>query len=49
MKAATPNPRIVAIADGMLGRDGRMVRAIHAIGRGEDAYEGTPFALSIDR
>lgn len=47
--SATPNPRIVAIADAMLGRDGRMVRAIHAIGRGEDAYEGTPFALSIDR
>lgn len=47
--SATPNPRIIAIADSMLARDGRMVRAIHAIGRGEDAYEGTPFALPIDR
>lgn len=47
--SATPNVRIVAIADAMLGRGGRMVEAIHAIGRGEDAYEGTPFALPIDR
>lgn len=44
---ATPNPRIVALADAILGRDGRMVSAIAAIGRGADCYEGTPFTLEI--
>ncbi|MFO1167888.1 MAG: tyrosine phosphatase family protein [Rhodoblastus sp.] len=44
---ATPNPRFVAIADEMLGRNGRMVAAISAIGRGEDCFEGTPFALPL--
>ncbi len=40
---ATPNRRIVAFADDILGRQGRMVDAIDAIGRGEDAYEGIIF------
>ena len=40
---ATPNRRIVAFADDILGRQGRMVEAIDAIGRGEDAYEGVIF------
>ena len=44
---ATPNPRLVAIADGLLGRDGRMVDAVAAIGRGEMAVEGVPFALPL--
>ncbi|MGU3494666.1 tyrosine phosphatase family protein [Xanthobacteraceae bacterium A53D] len=46
--SATPNARIVALADTALGREGRMVRAIAAIGRGADAFEGEPFALQID-
>jgi predicted protein tyrosine phosphatase len=46
--SATPNPRLVAIADSLLGRQNRMVEAIREIGRGADAYEGTPFALKID-
>ncbi|MER8368212.1 tyrosine phosphatase family protein [Mesorhizobium sp. M0991] len=45
---ATPNPRLIAIADALLERDGRMSRAIEAIGRGAEAFEGTPFALKID-
>jgi predicted protein tyrosine phosphatase len=45
---ATPNLRIVTIADRLLGRDGRMVRAIEGIGRGRDAYEGTPFRLDLE-
>jgi predicted protein tyrosine phosphatase len=45
--SATPNPRLIAIADSMLGRDGRMVAAIAAIGRGADAFEGTPFCLPL--
>jgi predicted protein tyrosine phosphatase len=45
---ATPNARIVSLADGVLGRDGRMVAAIDAIGRGEMAYEGVPFRLDLE-
>lgn len=45
--SATPNARLVAVADGLLGRDGRMSAAIARIGRGADAFEGTPFALGI--
>jgi predicted protein tyrosine phosphatase len=46
--SATPNPRLIALADQILGRSGRMTEAIKAIGRGADAFEGTPFALRID-
>lgn len=46
--SATPNARLIALADDLLGRRGRMVDAIRAIGRGCDAFEGTPFALAID-
>ncbi|NGN40828.1 protein tyrosine phosphatase [Mesorhizobium sp. CGMCC 1.15528] len=45
--SATPNPRLIAVADDILGRGGRMVDAIRAIGRGADAFEGTPFGLSL--
>ncbi|GJD33475.1 tyrosine phosphatase family protein [Methylobacterium aerolatum] len=45
--SATPNPRLVAIADGLLGRSGRMVAAIAAIGRGAEAFEGVPFTLAL--
>ena len=44
---ATPNARLVALADAELGRNGRMIRAIERIGRGEDAFEGTPFFLPL--
>lgn len=46
--SATPNPRLVALADSVLGRGGRMVEAVRSIGRGADAFEGTPFVLAID-
>jgi predicted protein tyrosine phosphatase len=46
--SATPNPRLIAVADTLLGREGRMISAIEAIGRGADAFEGTPFVLTID-
>jgi predicted protein tyrosine phosphatase len=45
---ATPNPRIVSLADRMLGREGRMVAAIDSIGRGEMAYEADPFRLDLE-
>jgi predicted protein tyrosine phosphatase len=44
---ATPNRRLVAIADGLLDRRGRMIDAIDTIGRGEDCFEGIPFALDL--
>jgi predicted protein tyrosine phosphatase len=46
--AATPNARFVALADEILGRDGRMVRAVERIGRGAEALEGPVFALRLD-
>lgn len=45
--SATPNTLIVEIADAQLRRQGRMVAAIRAIGRGADAFEGTPFRLGL--
>jgi predicted protein tyrosine phosphatase len=45
---ATPNKRIVEIADRLLGREGRMIQAIEAIGRGIEAYEGHPFRLDLE-
>ncbi len=45
--SATPNGRLVALADAALGRRGRMVRAIERIGRGADAFEGTPFTMPL--
>jgi len=45
---ATPNVRLVARADELLGREGRMVRAVQAIGRGVDCFEGTVFSLALD-
>lgn len=44
---ATPNPRLIAVADHILGRNGRMVSAITAIGRGADCFEGVPFGLEV--
>jgi predicted protein tyrosine phosphatase len=44
---ATPNARIVALADQALGRNGRMVQAIQEIGPGQSAYEGNPFRLDL--
>ncbi len=43
--SATPNRLIVSYADALLGRNGRMSRAIEKIGRGENAYLGKPFIL----
>ncbi|MBE7185701.1 MAG: protein tyrosine phosphatase [Methylobacterium mesophilicum] len=42
--SATPNPYLIRLADALLGRDGRMVHAVERIGRGAEAFEGTPFA-----
>lgn len=42
---AAPNRLMVAIADDTLGRRGRMVDAVRAIGEGKPALSGTPFSL----
>lgn len=47
--SAWPNRRFIAMADAELGRAGRMVRAIEAIGDGHNWYdigEATPFIIA---
>ena len=44
---AQPNARIVSIADRLLKRQGRMVRAVEAIGPGEATTEGHPFRIDL--
>jgi predicted protein tyrosine phosphatase len=45
---ATPNIRIVSIADRLLGRGGRMTAAIETIGHGLMTSEATPFRLDLE-
>ena len=47
-RTAQPNARIVTIADRLLKRDGRMVRAVEQIGPGDMAMEGHPFRLDLE-
>jgi predicted protein tyrosine phosphatase len=47
-ETATPNMRIVSLADRVLGRNGRMTAAIETIGRGTVAIEGNPFRLDLE-
>jgi predicted protein tyrosine phosphatase len=44
---ATPNARLIAIGDDMLGRKGRLVAAVKEIGRGADADGNAPFILPL--
>ena len=44
---ATPNPLLVALADAALERDGRMIAAIAAIGRGAETFEGALFEFPL--
>jgi predicted protein tyrosine phosphatase len=45
--SATPNKRLVAVADRLLQRQGRMIEAVASIGRGADCFEGAPFAMEL--
>ncbi len=47
--AATPNRRMIEFADELLGRRGRMVAAVDAIGPGENAYEGIIVRWQVTR
>ena len=47
--SAYPNRRIVALADDILGRRGRMLEAVEAMGGNGFPVEGVPFDLSLRR
>lgn len=42
----TPNSRLIEIGDHLLSRNGRLVAAVKAIGRGADANGNVPFVFS---
>lgn len=46
--AASPNPLMVQFADDLLGRGGRMVDAVRAIGPGRYSWPNPAFALPLD-
>ena len=45
---ASPNRLIVGLADKALGREGRMLRALDAIGPGTMLAEGQPFRIDLE-
>lgn len=45
---ANPNRLIVSLADKALGRDGRMLRALDAIGPASMMVEGRPFRVELE-
>lgn len=44
---ATPNARIIEIGDRLLGRNGALVSAVKAIGRGADTDGNVPFVFPL--
>ncbi len=48
-ETACPNRLFIALADKMLGRDGRMITAVGRMGRGTPADECSPFGLPAVR
>ena len=44
---ATPNTRLIEIADGLMGREGRLIEAVRVIGRGAEFVGEKPFVLSF--
>ncbi|WFS01829.1 tyrosine phosphatase family protein [Rhizobium tumorigenes] len=45
---ATPNSRLVAFGDQLLGRQGRLVAAVKSAGRGADSDGNRPFVLPLN-
>ncbi len=45
---AMPNVMLVGHADRILGRKGRMIAAVEALGPGKPALEGEPFRLDLE-
>lgn len=46
---ASPNTRLVEIGDALLGREGRLVAAVKAIGRGAEFSGEKPFSLHFGK
>ncbi|OQP85656.1 protein tyrosine phosphatase [Rhizobium rhizosphaerae] len=44
---ATPNARLIELGDAALGREGRLVAAVEALGRGAEADGNAPFLLPV--
>lgn len=44
----TPNARLIAFGDEMLGRKGRLAAAVKKAGRGADSDGNLPFVLTLD-
>ena len=44
---ATPNTRLIEIGDRLLNRNGRLVAAVKAIGRGADSNGNMPFVMAL--
>jgi predicted protein tyrosine phosphatase len=47
-KTAAPNIMLVGHADRILGRKGRMIAAVEALGPGLPSLEGHPFRLDLE-
>lgn len=45
--SATPNKRLIKLADDYFGSEGRMIDSIENIGRGADAFEGNIFSIAV--
>lgn len=45
--SATPNMRLIKLADKYFNSEGRMISAIEKIGRGSDAFEGNIFIMPV--
>jgi predicted protein tyrosine phosphatase len=45
--SATPNRHMTALADTLLRRNGRMIAAVDAIGRGAECFEGEIFCMEM--
>jgi predicted protein tyrosine phosphatase len=44
---ATPNARMIELADGLLNRGGRLTKAVRDLGRGADADGNAPFVFPL--
>lgn len=44
---ASPNPRIIELADAALARSGSLIDAVDAIGIGANCFEGEPFVMPL--
>ncbi|NWG45545.1 MAG: protein tyrosine phosphatase [Alphaproteobacteria bacterium] len=48
-RTASPNRRLIALADDVLGRDGRLIEAVEAMGESDFLAEARPFHVDLAR